>query len=140
MNYRPGQDQRKTSPTYSHRYQCILSFNSFIVPHGIWNIDIDRVYNWAQKISILLIGTSLEFRIPAQLIDEYLIKGISKNSDFFVRVRKPRAENRSVYGIHEDSSTELTPLSRKKCIFRDALNLYLTIMQIVIREIISNQG
>lgn len=92
MNYRPGQDQRKTSPTYRHQCPCILSFKSFIVPHGIWNIDIDRVYNWEQKISILLIGTSLEFRIPAQLIDEYLI------------------------------------------------NLYLTFMLIVIREIISNLG
>ena len=34
---------------------------------------------------------------------------------------KHRAENRGAYGIHEDLSTELTPLSRKKCIFRDAL-------------------
>ncbi|MFQ5901466.1 MAG: hypothetical protein ACE5IH_07920, partial [Thermodesulfobacteriota bacterium] len=41
-------------------------------------------------------------------------------SDFFVRARKRRAQNRSVYGIHEDSSTELTQLSRKKCIFRGA--------------------
>ncbi|MFT5399529.1 MAG: hypothetical protein ACI9LO_003451 [Planctomycetota bacterium] len=56
------------------------------------------------------------------------IQGISKNSEFFVRARKHRAENRSVYDIHEDrpgwrTSTELTPLSRKKCIFRDALHI-----------------
>ena len=35
--------------------------------------------------------------------------------------RKHRTENRSVYDIHEDSSTELTPQSRKKTIFRGAL-------------------
>ena len=44
-------------------------------------------------------------------------KNEPENSDFFVRVRKHRAENRSVYQIHEDSSTELTQLSRKKRIF-----------------------
>ena len=48
-------------------------------------------------------------------------KGTSKNSDFFVSARKHRTENRSVYSIHEDSSTELTPQSRKKTIFRGAL-------------------
>jgi len=46
--------------------------------------------------------------------------GTSKNSDFFMRARKRRAENRSVYGIHEDSSTELTQLSWKKRSFRVA--------------------
>ncbi len=51
------------------------------------------------------------------------IKGASKNSDFFVRARKRRAENRSVYEIHEDLSTALTLLSRKKCIFRGALKI-----------------
>jgi len=49
------------------------------------------------------------------------LKGASKNSNFCVRARKHRAQNRSVYAIHEASSTELTPLSRKKCIFRGAL-------------------
>jgi len=49
--------------------------------------------------------------------------GTSKNSNFFMRARKRRAENRSVYGIHEDSSTKLTRLSWKKCIFRGALLL-----------------
>jgi acyl transferase domain-containing protein/3-hydroxymyristoyl/3-hydroxydecanoyl-(acyl carrier protein) dehydratase len=44
----------------------------------------------------------------------------SENRNFFVRARKERAQNRSVYTIHEDSSTELTPLSRKKDIFRSA--------------------
>jgi len=43
-----------------------------------------------------------------------------------MRVRKRRAENRSVYGIHEDSSTKLTRLSWKKCIFRGAQKLVLT--------------
>jgi len=52
--------------------------------------------------------------------------GTSVNSDFFVRARKHRAENRSVYKIREDLSTELTPqrlapakllwVSRKKTI------------------------
>ena len=37
-----------------------------------------------------------------------------------------KAENRSVYVIHEDLSTEPTPQSRKKCIFRDALMLLST--------------
>ena len=46
--------------------------------------------------------------------------GISKNSNFFVRARKYRPENRSLRGVNEDSRTELTPLSRKKCIFRGA--------------------
>ncbi len=42
--------------------------------------------------------------------------GVSNNSDFFVSARKHRAENRSVYNIHEDLSTELTQQSRKKTI------------------------
>jgi hypothetical protein len=70
------------------------------------------------------------------------IMGISKNSNFFVSARKHRAddcmdaggramhgaivENRSVRVVHEDrpgwhTSTELTPQSQKKCLFRDAL-------------------
>ena len=48
------------------------------------------------------------------------LKGISKNSNFCVRARKHRPESRSLRGVNEDSRTELTPLSRKKCIFRDA--------------------
>ena len=51
------------------------------------------------------------------------LRGSFKNSNFFVSARKHRAQNRSVYGIHEDSSTELTPQSRKKCIFRAALKI-----------------
>ena len=46
--------------------------------------------------------------------------GSSKNSNFCVRARKHRPESRSLRGVNEDSRTELTPLSRKKCIFRDA--------------------
>jgi diguanylate cyclase len=38
-----------------------------------------------------------------------------------VRARKHRAENRSLHRVNEDSSTELTQLSRKKAIFRGAL-------------------
>ena len=74
-------------------------------------------------------------------------RGTSKNSNFFVsarsrsaaqttaegwpagRGRRPsnhRAENRSVHRVHEDSSTELTPQSRKKCIFRGAQRLLLS--------------
>ena len=49
--------------------------------------------------------------------------GTSKNSNFFVRARKHRPESRSLRGVNEDSRTELTPLSRKKCIFRDALEI-----------------
>ena len=45
--------------------------------------------------------------------------GTSNNSDFFVSSRKHRAENRNVYKIHEDLSTELTPKSRKKTIIGD---------------------
>jgi len=52
---------------------------------------------------------------------DYKREGIYENRIFFVRARKLRAQNRSVYAIHEDSSTELTPLSRKKVIFVDAL-------------------
>ena len=43
--------------------------------------------------------------------------GTSKNSDFSVSARKHRTENHSVHKVHEDSSTELTRQSRKKCIF-----------------------
>lgn len=50
-----------------------------------------------------------------------IFMGIFKNSDFFVRARKRRTQNRSVYTIHESSSTTLTQLSRKKCIFRGVL-------------------
>ena len=50
-----------------------------------------------------------------------MLKGTSKNSNFFVRAKKHRPESRSLRGVNEDSRTELTPLSRKKCIFRDAL-------------------
>ena len=67
----------------------------------------------------------------------FILMGTSKNSNFFVRARKLRPENRSSRGVNEDSRTELMcmdgpntgfagaktckPLSRKKCIFRDAL-------------------
>ena len=58
-----------------------------------------------------------------QSIDQQSFEGISKNLDFFVSARKHRTENRSVYDIHEDSSTELTLQSRKKTIFRGALDI-----------------
>ncbi|MCG8377969.1 MAG: type I polyketide synthase, partial [Proteobacteria bacterium] len=49
----------------------------------------------------------------------------SKNSDFSVSAKRHRAENRNVYAIHEDSSTESMPQSRKKRIFRtEPLNRY----------------
>ena len=40
--------------------------------------------------------------------------------------RKPRAEDRSVHAVHEDLSTELTPQSRKRTVFRGALELVVT--------------
>ena len=43
-----------------------------------------------------------------------------------MRARKHRAQNRSVCAIHEDSSTELTQLSRKKDIFGGALYIVAT--------------
>ena len=52
-----------------------------------------------------------------------MVKGTSKNEDFRARARKHRAQNRSVYDIHEDSCTELTPPSCEKTIFRGALNV-----------------
>ena len=68
------------------------------------------------------------------------IKSTSKNSNFFERARKRRPENHSLQGVNEDSRTELihrtycmpvlqeqkpvTPISREKCIFRGALNLF----------------
>lgn len=57
-------------------------------------------------------------------------KGTSKNQDFFVNARKPRAQNRSVLRIHEDSSTASTPESRKKNIFRGALRSITAVLTI----------
>ena len=34
--------------------------------------------------------------------------------------QEAKAESRSLRGVNEDSRSELTPLSREKCIFRDA--------------------
>jgi len=48
-------------------------------------------------------------------------KGSFKSSKFFVKAKKHRAKNRSVYDIHKGSIAELTQLSRKKCIFRGVL-------------------
>jgi hypothetical protein len=50
------------------------------------------------------------------------IKGTSKNADFFGRARKHRTPNRSLHAVNEDASTEMTQLSQKKTVFRDALN------------------
>ncbi len=74
-----------------------------------------------------------------ELIQSPKVKDASINSNFFVRARKHRAQNRSVYDIHEDkvpsrcSSTALTPLSRtcapvgEKCIYKNVLKT-ITIM------------
>ena len=51
--------------------------------------------------------------------------GNSKNDDFFVSARKPRAQDRSLYEINEDLSTELTPQSRKRTVCRGALIMVL---------------
>ena len=53
------------------------------------------------------------------------LMGTSKNEDFSGRAsgpafRKHRAQNRSLLLVNEDSSTELTRLSRKKTVFGDA--------------------
>ena len=37
--------------------------------------------------------------------------------------QEAKAESRSLRGVNEGSRTELMPLSRKKCIFRNALKL-----------------
>ena len=47
--------------------------------------------------------------------------GTSTNSYFFVSARKLCAQNRSVLLVHEDSSTALTMLKRKKIVCRGAL-------------------
>ena len=52
----------------------------------------------------------------------FLLEGISINSDFFVRVRKRRAQDRSVYAIHGDLSTELALQPRKKAVSRGVLD------------------
>ncbi len=49
------------------------------------------------------------------------IKDTASNWVFFVSARKPRTENRSVYSIHENLSTGLTPQSRKKAVNSDVL-------------------
>ncbi len=49
------------------------------------------------------------------------LEGTSKNEDFRAKARKPRAQNRSGYDNHEDSSTELTRLSCEKTIIRGAM-------------------
>ncbi len=54
-------------------------------------------------------------------------KGASKNEDFRARARKHRAQNRSVYDIHEDSSTGLTRLSCEKTIFLGALRKHFSV-------------
>ena len=59
-----------------------------------------------------------------RLLLGFFIEGASKNEDFFVRASKHRAQNRSLHVVNEDSSTELTQLSRKKTIFRGALEAY----------------
>jgi len=40
-----------------------------------------------------------------------------------LKARKHRTETRSVQSLHKELSTELTPLSGKKAIFRDALKV-----------------
>jgi hypothetical protein len=65
------------------------------------------------------------------MVNRISLNGASKNSDFFVSAsgsafRKYRAENLSVRLVRKDrpgrlNNTELTPQSRKKCSFRNAL-------------------
>jgi len=56
------------------------------------------------------------------------LPGVARTAGkYFARLRNfmmdVRAENRSVYKIHEDLSTGLTPLSREKTINRGALRI-----------------
>ena len=81
--------------------------------------------HWKQPDDLLqelypLFGFVESLQQTVQSDANYQQQGTSKNSDFFVSARKHRTENRSVYDIHEDSSTELTPQSRKKTILRGA--------------------
>ncbi len=52
------------------------------------------------------------------------MESVSIKLDFSASVRQHRAENRSVYKIREDLSTELTPQSQKKTIYRGTLEVY----------------
>jgi hypothetical protein len=86
-----------------------------LVRDDIWQVwDLDTTLE-------LPVNASTYFRKTFRGPDESF-KGASKNSDFFVSARKHRAENHSVQVLHEDSSTELTPQSREKCIFSGALD------------------
>jgi hypothetical protein len=69
------------------------------------------VFGWVASVVVMAgcDGGGLNLRAPLKIVI------------FFVRARKHRPESRSLRGVNEDSRTELTPLSRKKCIFRDAL-------------------
>jgi hypothetical protein len=80
---------------------------------------------WDNNWQIWDLDTTLELPVNASTYFRKTFRGpdesckdTSKNSDFFVSARKYRAENRSVREVHEDSSTELTPQSREKCILR----------------------
>ncbi len=57
-----------------------------------------------------------------------LLKGTSKNQDFSGRARKHCAQNRSLHAVNEDSSTQLTWLSREKTAFRVTLNFTLAFL------------
>ncbi len=69
------------------------------------------------------------------------VKGTSTNSNFFMRASQQRMEQESkataYKRIHEDLSTELTQLSRKKCTFRGACS-YEVNLAAATREIITH--
>ena len=58
-------------------------------------------------------------------------QGSTINLNFFVSAKKIRAEDHSVYNIHEDLSTELMPQSRKKAI-NSAAQKGFTLLEIIV--------
>jgi len=72
-------------------------------------------------LPIRQLGRFPQLPLKGLLTNSFYLMGASKNSDFFVSARIRHTQSRSVYGIHEGSSTESTQLSWKKCIFISAL-------------------
>ena len=99
-------------------------FYSGITDPAVPLIAEQLIHDW-QEALCFLVGPTPQYVIEwveALCFFHKLFKhaGISENLDFCVRARKHRSQNRSVCAIHEDSSTELTPLSRKKMVSGDA--------------------
>ena len=112
------------SLSWMARYLWLAAIGGAVFgPMSYWaGVELSAAYFGASVLtSMLVIAAGWLVLFPIGIYMAGKLKGVSKNSDFFVSARKHRAENRSVYDIHEASSTELTPQSRKKCIFRGGL-------------------